>query len=126
MPCADDSNRLFAVNGLLLKARGDDSSHVQLAVNNTGQLNSFRLQSHQAAAANTDQHKPAEARAHPLFSLSTCKSLYIGSLHIQITEIAFQSMLSHMGLQVQDVKIVRDKASGLSAGYGFAEFADHR
>lgn len=69
--------------------------------------------------------KPPTAAGQGPFDPSTCKSLYVGNLHAQLTETVLQHTISHLGFHVQDVKIIKDKVSGLSAGYGFVRFADH-
>ena len=69
--------------------------------------------------------KPAPTAGHGPFDPSTCKSLYVGNLHAQLTESLLQSAINQLGFHVQDVKIIKDKVSGLSAGYGFVGFLDH-
>ena len=59
------------------------------------------------------------------FDPSNCQTLYLGHLHTQLTEAFVQNAISHMGFHVLEVKIIKDKVSGLSAGYGFVKFADH-
>lgn len=56
--------------------------------------------------------------------LSDCQTLYIGNLHSYITEGQLQDLLSSMG-SVSAVKVIKDKATGMSAGYGFIKFVDH-
>lgn len=84
-----------------------------------------RMQGQEPSAAATQPQKPATAARHGPFDPSTCKSLYVGNLHAQLTEAVLQHTISHLGFHVQDVKIIKHKVSGLSAGYGFVRFADH-
>lgn len=51
------------------------------------------------------------------------KTLYLGNLHPFVTEITLQEVFS--GLPgVTEVKVIKDKNTGVSAGYGFANFSD--
>ena len=54
-----------------------------------------------------------------------CKSLYVGNLHPYVNEAMLQEIFSTLG-PVLEVKVIKDKVTGLSAGYGFVKFLDHR
>ncbi len=56
--------------------------------------------------------------------LSDCQTLYTVNIHSYITEGQLQDLLSSMG-SMSAVKVIKDKATGLSAGYGFIKFVDH-
>ena len=56
---------------------------------------------------------------------STARSLYVGKLHPAVTEAMLHSIFATLG-PVEEVKIIRDKLSGVSAGYGFVTYQDHR
>ncbi|DBA78486.1 TPA: hypothetical protein ACH3X2_007974 [Trebouxia sp. C0005] len=58
------------------------------------------------------------------FDPSSCRSLYIGNLHPYVAETQLQDLFSSMG-SVSEVKVIKDKATGMSAGYGFVKFLDH-
>lgn len=58
------------------------------------------------------------------FDPSTCRTLYVGNLHPFINESILKDVFSAL-VPVTEVKIIKDKQSGLSAGYGFVKLADH-
>lgn len=51
------------------------------------------------------------------------RTLWIGEIESWMDETYITGMFGHMGFVVQ-VKIIRDKNTGASAGYGFVEFTD--
>lgn len=51
------------------------------------------------------------------------KKIYIGNLEYGATQEEIAAMLSEKGVTAQNVKIVTDKYTGKSKGFGFAEFA---
>lgn len=59
------------------------------------------------------------------FDSSTCKSLYVGNLHPYVNEAMLQEIFATLG-PVAEVKVIKDKVTGMSAGYGFVKFLDHR
>ncbi len=50
------------------------------------------------------------------------KKLYIGNLEYSVTEEDLRSFIEEKGLAVKEVKVISDKYSGKSKGFGFAEF----
>ena len=50
------------------------------------------------------------------------KKLYIGNLEYGISEDALRGMIEEKGISVKETKIIVDKYSGKSKGFGFAEF----
>ncbi|MFH1504371.1 MAG: hypothetical protein ABIH08_03155 [Candidatus Omnitrophota bacterium] len=50
------------------------------------------------------------------------KKLYIGNLEYGVTDESLKSFIEEKGLTVKEVKIIMDKYSGRSKGFGFAEF----
>jgi RNA recognition motif-containing protein len=50
------------------------------------------------------------------------KKLYIGNLEYSITPEALKEFIQEKGLSVGEVKVITDKYSGRSKGFGFAEF----
>lgn len=50
------------------------------------------------------------------------KKIYIGNLDYSSTEDELKQILKEKGLPVKDVKVISDKFSGKSKGFGFAEF----
>jgi cold-inducible RNA-binding protein len=50
------------------------------------------------------------------------KKLYIGNLEYGVTEDDIKGLIESKGLTVKEVKIIIDKYSGKSKGFGFAEF----
>ena len=59
------------------------------------------------------------------FDPSNCKSLYVGNLHPYVNEAMLQEIFATLG-PVAEVKVIKDKVTGMSAGYGFIKFLDHR
>ena len=51
------------------------------------------------------------------------KNLFVGNLSFRVTEEELQSLFSNYG-QVSSVRIIKDRDSGLSRGFGFVEMAD--
>ncbi|MCD6135053.1 MAG: RNA-binding protein [Candidatus Omnitrophica bacterium] len=50
------------------------------------------------------------------------KKVYIGNLEYGVTEDDLQKVIEGKGIQIKDLKIIKDKFSGRSKGFGFAEF----
>ena len=50
------------------------------------------------------------------------KKLYIGNLEYGTTEDDLKGLIQGKGLTVKEVKIITDKFTGKSKGFGFAEF----
>ena len=50
------------------------------------------------------------------------KKLYIGNLEYGTTEDDLKGFIQEKGLNAKEVKIINDKYSGRSKGFGFAEF----
>ena len=50
------------------------------------------------------------------------KKLYIGNLEFGVTEETLKSAFTEKGITPKEVKIITDKFSGKSKGFGFAEF----
>jgi RNA recognition motif-containing protein len=48
--------------------------------------------------------------------------LYIGNLEFGVTESDLKGLIEGKGISVKEVKIITDKYSGKSKGFGFAEF----
>jgi RNA recognition motif-containing protein len=50
------------------------------------------------------------------------KKLYIGNLEYGTTEDNLKALIQEKGINVKEVRIITDKYSGKSKGFGFAEF----
>ena len=50
------------------------------------------------------------------------KKLYIGNLEFGVADADLKKFMEEKGLTVKEVKIISDKFSGRSKGFGFAEF----
>ena len=50
------------------------------------------------------------------------KKVYIGNLEFSVTEDELRQAIEEKGITVKEVKIITDKFSGKSKGFGFAEF----
>ena len=51
------------------------------------------------------------------------KTLYLGNLHPFVTETHLRELFAGL-LGITELKVIKDKATGVSAGYGFAKFTD--
>ena len=51
-------------------------------------------------------------------------NLYIGNLSFKTTEDTLKSLFAEFG-EVQSVKVIKDRFSGRSKGYGFVEMPDN-
>ena len=52
------------------------------------------------------------------------KNLYVGNLPFQATEDDLRDWFANAGITTSTVQIIRDKFSGNSRGFGFAEIQD--
>lgn len=50
------------------------------------------------------------------------KKIYIGNLDYGVTEEELKKIMEEKGFQIAELKIVTDKFTGRSKGFGFAEF----
>jgi len=50
------------------------------------------------------------------------KKAYIGNLEYSVTEDDLRKVFEEKGIQTKDIKIIKDKFTGRSKGFGFAEF----
>ena len=50
------------------------------------------------------------------------KKLYIGNLEYGVTDADLKKFIEEKGITPKEVKIITDKYSGMSKGFGFAEF----
>ena len=48
--------------------------------------------------------------------------IYIGNINYEVTEEELKEIIKKKGFEVQHVNIIKDKFSGRSKGFGFAEF----
>lgn len=53
------------------------------------------------------------------------RTLYVGNLHPYVTEAMLQDIFATLGA-VAEVKIIKDRVTQMSAGYGFVRFVDWR
>jgi len=51
--------------------------------------------------------------------------IYIGNINYEVTEEDLKEMIKKKGFETQDVTIIKDKFSGRSKGFGFAEFENN-
>jgi len=56
---------------------------------------------------------------------TTCRSLYVGNLSDRVQEPLLYEIFSALG-PVESCKLIKDKATGDSSGYGFVDYYDHR
>uniref|UniRef100_A0A0E0EEC1 RRM domain-containing protein n=1 Tax=Oryza meridionalis TaxID=40149 RepID=A0A0E0EEC1_9ORYZ len=57
----------------------------------------------------------------PGFDTSTCRSVYVGNVHVQVTEALLREVFQSTGL-VEGCKLIRKEKSS----YGFVDYYDHR
>ncbi len=104
-------------------------SPADLVVNTTSQLllaKAMQGQTPADVAIQEQQHcqLPPESSGVGPFDPTNCRALYIGNLHPYMTENHLHNLFSTLGA-VSETKIIKDKATGMSAGYGFVNFLDH-
>ena len=91
------------------------------------QQGTSQLQPHQAAQSQQQQPQPQQQRMSPAPAASgrpeASRSLYVGKLHPHVNEAMLLEIFSTLGA-VQEVKVIRDKLTSLSAGYGFITYYD--
>lgn len=51
------------------------------------------------------------------------KKLYIGNCAFSLEESALETFISSQGIEVSSVQIIRDRETGRSRGFGFAELS---
>ena len=52
------------------------------------------------------------------------KKLYVGNLPFSATDESLAGIFAQVGFNVESAKVIKDKFSGRSKGYGFVEFAN--
>lgn len=52
-------------------------------------------------------------------------SLYVGNLHLSVNEVELRTIFSDLGF-VEDVKLLRDKLTSRSCGFGFVQYKEPR
>lgn len=92
------------------------------------------MMSQQALHAGTNRGLMAQSVPQPTSSMMSSlgigvetpqsRTLWIGDIGPYVDENFLHSLFAHTG-EVTQVKVIRDKNTGLSAGYGFVEFANH-
>ncbi|HEC66988.1 MAG TPA: RNA-binding protein [bacterium] len=50
------------------------------------------------------------------------KKIYIGNIDYEVTEEDLREIFKEKGFEAKDVNVIKDKFSGRSKGFGFAEF----
>lgn len=50
--------------------------------------------------------------------------LFVGNLHFNVNESVLEMFIRECGLEIQNVKIIRDVNTGRSRGFGFIELGD--
>lgn len=68
---------------------------------------------------------PAVPQPNGTSAIETTKSLYIGNLSCFVSEEQLRHIFSYLG-RVAECKVIKDRNTGMSAGYGFVRFEDHR
>lgn len=71
------------------------------------------------------QRRPAVPQLPASGRPEASRSLYVGKLHPHVNEAMLLEIFSTLGA-VQEVKVIRDKLTSLSAGYGFITYYDSR
>jgi len=62
--------------------------------------------------------------AHVYGVLFRMKKIYVGNLDFRATEGTLRSFCEQCGVEVHDVKIISDRYTGRSRGFGFVELAE--
>ncbi len=50
------------------------------------------------------------------------KKIYLGNLDYTLTEEELKNTMKEKGIQIKELQIIKDKVTGRSKGFGFAEF----
>ena len=58
--------------------------------------------------------------------LTTGKRLYVGNLALSVTEADLEEAFAVIGVTVESVRVVRNRATGQSRGFGFVEMTSAR
>jgi len=90
---------------------------MSLTTPNLEQLAQSHVQSHQNPI--TGQHT-----SPPGFDINNCRSLYVGNLNENVTDELLCEIFSTIGM-IEGCKLIKDKTTGKSAGYGFVDYFDH-
>jgi RNA recognition motif-containing protein len=53
------------------------------------------------------------------------RKVYIGNLEYSVTEDELRKKMEENGLQIKNLKIIKDRFTGKSKGFGFAEFENN-
>lgn len=53
------------------------------------------------------------------------KKLYVGNLEYSITEDELKQAFNNKGIEVGEVRIIKDRLSGRSKGFGFVELSNN-
>ena len=56
-----------------------------------------------------------------VFSLPLCSKIFVGGVSLETQDHTFRSFFAQFG-EIEDAVIVKDRASGLSRGFGFVVF----
>jgi cold-inducible RNA-binding protein len=62
--------------------------------------------------------------AYTAYTVRMAKKLYVGNLSFQTTETDLSDMFGQIG-EVESVRIITDRDTGRSKGFGFVEMADN-
>ncbi|GMY05987.1 polyadenylate-binding protein RBP47-like [Fagus crenata] len=83
-----------------------------------------QIQHHQNQNQNQKYQNQKQQQQQQLGSTDEAKTIWIGDLHHWMDEAYLHSCFSHTG-EVSTVKVIRNKQTGQSEGYGFIEFYSH-
>jgi len=78
----------------------------------------------QALAQQTMKRDSRDKGIPPGFDERSCRSLYIGNIHEKVVEGLLFDIFSMFG-PIESCKLIKDKNTGLSAGYGFVDYFEH-
>lgn len=53
--------------------------------------------------------------------MSTENKMYVGNLEYSVTEDTLRDFFASKGFETKDIKVIKDKYSGRSKGFGFVE-----
>jgi nucleolysin TIA-1/TIAR len=86
-----------------------------LTVSNDGSLN--------GNSADDGNEGRSSASGSASSSSQNNKTLYLGNLHPFVTEAHLRELFAGL-MGINELKVIKDKATGVSAGYGFAKFTE--
>eukprot|EP01114_Cavostelium_apophysatum_P014216 TRINITY_DN3633_c0_g1_i1.p1 TRINITY_DN3633_c0_g1~~TRINITY_DN3633_c0_g1_i1.p1 ORF type:complete len:365 (+),score=66.47 TRINITY_DN3633_c0_g1_i1:73-1167(+) len=102
-----------------------DPAQFQMYYNQYFQMPYSQYHHYQYYSSIMNQQAAMAPQALPPGVTTACRSLYIGNLSERVSEPLLYEIFSSVG-PVESCKLIKDKMSGESSGYGFMDYYEHR